>query len=444
MATRVPSGLPAFRLGIGRHVSEEQHLGLLDAVLSFEVAGYPLGPTRWSKTVTREARRLARLAASASDFHGTESLGTWCLQNGLTRSDQTRSPAGLALMELVGRDAVELALALGVELSVGPEDRWRLCRAGLEALLAEEQVYDEDLDWVSPYARQPMARLASMGIAQHVTREDDPCWDRFRLHDDARDLVRRVAEEPDGRFRALARTLIELERGRVSVATTGRGAPDRTDLHYARSVAHEIRNLVLPLATSVDALWEELGRAEVDVARRQQLRGRITRSMDRISEFANEAVRLSAAVAEETFALAEVVGEGVRATEVERNGRIAVHADGLGDSRLYGARRDWIGAFLNLFRNAAQVRADRGAVWVSVVRDEVGGMHVYVDDDGPGVPEELRERIFEPGHSTRGGSGLGLAEARRAALLAGGTLACETSPRGGARFHFSLPARSAR
>ena len=70
-----------------------------------------------------------------------------------------------------------------------------------------------------------------------------------------------------------------------------------------------------------------------------------------------------------------------------------------------------------------------------------------VDDEGPGVPRDAREAIFEPfarlpGSRTRAdsGSGLGLAIARRLAELHGGTLVATDAPGGGARFVLTIPA----
>jgi hypothetical protein len=75
---------------------------------------------------------------------------------------------------------------------------------------------------------------------------------------------------------------------------------------------------------------------------------------------------------------------------------------------------------------------------------------VCVDDQGPGVPPEAREAIFEPFARLPGsrsaadaGSGLGLAIARRIAELHGGTLIATDAPRGGARFVLSLPSGKA-
>ena len=74
---------------------------------------------------------------------------------------------------------------------------------------------------------------------------------------------------------------------------------------------------------------------------------------------------------------------------------------------------------------------------------------LQVCDDGPGVPANLRERIFEPfyrlpGAAERdGGVGLGLALVRSIAQRHGGTVSCEAAPAGGAVFVLRLPHRAA-
>jgi two-component system sensor histidine kinase RstB len=71
-----------------------------------------------------------------------------------------------------------------------------------------------------------------------------------------------------------------------------------------------------------------------------------------------------------------------------------------------------------------------------------------VTDNGPGIPVDQRERIFEPfvrlPPSPRGGTGLGLAIVRRTIQSHGGTITCDPSPTGGARFTLRLPAASQR
>ena len=77
---------------------------------------------------------------------------------------------------------------------------------------------------------------------------------------------------------------------------------------------------------------------------------------------------------------------------------------------------------------------------------DAGGCEIWVDDDGIGIPDDERERIFEPFYRldrsrdrATGGFGLGLAISRRALEAQGGTLTVEASPLGGARFRLWLP-----
>ena len=96
---------------------------------------------------------------------------------------------------------------------------------------------------------------------------------------------------------------------------------------------------------------------------------------------------------------------------------------------------------LNLLRNAAQAGT---TVWVDVARRR-GEVRVSVRDDGPGVPEELRERIFEPfvGDKEQG-AGLGLAIVRKLVEANYGRVELMPQPTGpesigkGAEFHVYL------
>jgi signal transduction histidine kinase len=96
-------------------------------------------------------------------------------------------------------------------------------------------------------------------------------------------------------------------------------------------------------------------------------------------------------------------------------------------------------ALLNLVRNAIQ--AARHRVRVSVEQPDEG-VALVVEDDGPGVPADQRERIFEPFHTGRGeGTGLGLAivksvaEDHRAGVRIG-----SSADLGGSRFEILIPA----
>lgn len=103
-------------------------------------------------------------------------------------------------------------------------------------------------------------------------------------------------------------------------------------------------------------------------------------------------------------------------------------------------------ALRNLLENAHRHAA--GAVTVRLTSDDAA-VQIEVCDQGPGIPAELRQRIFEPfyrlpGASERdGGAGLGLALVKSIVLRHGGSVTCANRPGGGARFCMRLARKSA-
>jgi signal transduction histidine kinase len=95
----------------------------------------------------------------------------------------------------------------------------------------------------------------------------------------------------------------------------------------------------------------------------------------------------------------------------------------------------------NLLINGAQAMQGRGLIRISVTFDD-GVCHITIADDGPGIPPEVRERLFTPFFTTKArGTGLGLSTARRLIEAHGGTLAIECPPTGGTSATVRLPAR---
>ena len=98
----------------------------------------------------------------------------------------------------------------------------------------------------------------------------------------------------------------------------------------------------------------------------------------------------------------------------------------------------------NLIRNG--LRHGRNQVTVSLVRKN-GGAMIHVDDDGPGIPQDMRSKVFVPffrmdqsrSRHSGGGYGLGLAIARRIVRWHGGDVTVHDAPIGGARFSLYLP-----
>ena len=104
------------------------------------------------------------------------------------------------------------------------------------------------------------------------------------------------------------------------------------------------------------------------------------------------------------------------------------------DADAYAVRQ----LLLNLLLNALDFARTR--ITVSTLAAD-GRAQVIVADDGPGVPEPDKERIFQRFVTTRpGGNGLGLSTSRDIAEAHGGTLALRDTPGGGATFVLQLPA----
>jgi signal transduction histidine kinase len=122
----------------------------------------------------------------------------------------------------------------------------------------------------------------------------------------------------------------------------------------------------------------------------------------------------------------------------------ALEVETRGDLALYGDREALWLVVSNLVANAIDYTPPGGRVRLSMEGD--GPLvRVTVDDSGPGVPAEQRERIFEPFYrgptakGRRAGYGLGLSIVKKAVDTHGGTIAVEGSPFGGARFAVELP-----
>jgi signal transduction histidine kinase len=210
----------------------------------------------------------------------------------------------------------------------------------------------------------------------------------------------------------------------------------------AAGLAHEIRNPLGSITGAIDMLRE--GAAISDEDRR--LCDIVRREAGRLNELVGDMMDLAkprrppkaeatdvASLARDVVALAVNAGRGAD---------VAVRYEGPSGQSL--ARCD--GAQLrqvlwNLVRNAIQA-SFAGSTVVVGVRQEADVVTLWVDDQGPGVPEEEEERIFEDFFTTRTkGAGLGLAVVRRiiddhAAM--GATLAVKRAPSGGASFRVTL------
>ncbi len=212
------------------------------------------------------------------------------------------------------------------------------------------------------------------------------------------------------------------------------------EARFVGDVSHELRSPLTTLVASVDVLE---GRREELPERSQRALDLVRSELDRFRRTLDDLLELARAEAGlddkelELVSLDEVVrqtllGSGRPETLLQVSAPVLVRGD---KRRLERALR-------NLMDNAD--RHGDGCVGVSV-RTSGNRALVLVDDAGPGVPVEERERIFERFARARGGTrrspgaGLGLSLVDETARLHGGSVRCVDRPGGGARFVLSLP-----
>lgn len=104
-------------------------------------------------------------------------------------------------------------------------------------------------------------------------------------------------------------------------------------------------------------------------------------------------------------------------------------------------------ALANLVRNAVEACADAGVAPRVEVAGEIdrasGVLRLTVTDNGPGVPADVRDKIFQPFFTTKSaGTGLGLALVQKIAVIHNGAITLSTPEAGGAAFHLVLPLAS--
>ncbi len=99
---------------------------------------------------------------------------------------------------------------------------------------------------------------------------------------------------------------------------------------------------------------------------------------------------------------------------------------------------------INLILNAGDATGGKGIIEVRVFTKKATGI-IEVHDNGPGIPEELRERIFESFYTTKKeGTGLGLISVRACAETHGGKVMAQSSELGGACVRLEIPALNAK
>jgi signal transduction histidine kinase len=276
------------------------------------------------------------------------------------------------------------------------------------------------------------------------------------------ETMRNFNDSDVAHLRAIADLLAGIvEKGRLQREAEARAAElkaiDEARADLIAMVTHELRTPLAVVRAYADLLAEEPplddGRESRDPDRRERRADWYRAAMDQIGRLDRLVDSILASVRvgpEQPADLAPTdVGAVARAVveelapllghhRVEVHGGVRLHA--LTDA----ARLRQI--LEHLLENAVKYAPPETTIRVEWRLVE-GGVRVSVTDEGPGIPDEWRERIFEPyarrDTRTARGSGIGLYAARRLAASVGARLWCEPADGHGAQFVISLPAAAA-
>jgi signal transduction histidine kinase len=283
-------------------------------------------------------------------------------------------------------------------------------------------------------------------------------------------FLERINAELRARSEALASALEKLANTQVELVRSERMASVAV---LVKGIAHELNNPINYIAGNVAPLRRYsafLARAALELADgrargAEELRALtelapgkdlayVVEDLDRLTEDLGEGARRAALIIGDLQSLTAPARREIELVDVERAARRtvalllprvphAVHVEVLASELPpFPARAGELEqVLLNLIDNALRAVGEHGTVRVRGRAIE-GTLEISVEDDGPGLTDAVKSRVFEPFFTTRSageGSGLGLAIVSSIVRAHGGTVAVESEPGTGARFVVRLP-----
>ena len=260
-----------------------------------------------------------------------------------------------------------------------------------------------------------------------------------------------LSDDDRGFLEACAKQVaVAVERLRLDRQVEGARLQARTDQLRAAlfsSVTHDLRTPLAGIKASVTSLLDQ--GVSLDEGQRRELLRAVLEETDRLNRLIGNIlnlakVRAGALVpAKEPTAIEDVI-ESVLHRMKPALGNVRVRSiirPNLPDAPMDPVQIDQV--LSNLLENAVRFSPPGGEILISAAPWH-GSVQVRLADQGPGIPVDERQRVFEAFHRRepeggRSGSGLGLAIARAIVLAHGGRIWIEGSPSGGTAVVFELP-----
>lgn len=232
----------------------------------------------------------------------------------------------------------------------------------------------------------------------------------------------------------------------------------------AAGIAHELRNPLGSIALDIELLRDDPvePRSDAAAAERRTICERVLRAVERLDHIVGDVLRFARDLKPQASEceIDELVEQALAACDAPlRRAGVTVERVGRFEGALQADRHLLVQALTNLVRNAAEAMGEAGVAGPRLrigarrsrraLTDGRRAEHVVftIEDNGPGIPADLVERIFHPFFTTRSeGTGLGLAIVHRIIDAHGGSIAVRNGDADGgvpgARFDIALPVRA--
>lgn len=313
---------------------------------------------------------------------------------------------------------------------------YSLCLVNHDGTIAERsgtafsEMKPDALEQLRKAVTELQGRRCKSSHAPHVLTLDES--DRF----EALVYAIKVPGAPDSFVVALRPT--------ETVSQCGGGCGARTEQlrllsRFMSSIAHEIKNPLTGIAAGVQYLAKRLqpGATEDDTV------GFVLAEINRLNRIVDDLYRI--AKPPELMPVQTSINDVTAKSLLSLSERIlkkglSLRQDFQNDIPEFEADADRLQQVLiNIIKNAVEASPERAEIHIETAR-EGSNVVVRITDGGPGIPLEVRDRVFEPFYSNKQeGTGLGLCISQRIVDQHGGTIYIEDGPEGGTTFVIQLP-----
>jgi len=216
-------------------------------------------------------------------------------------------------------------------------------------------------------------------------------------------------------------------------------------------VAHELNNPLSNVSSSAQILAEDLDELEEDF--KKELIGQVLEQSDRARDIVRTLLEFSriSDFSWQELSLKVLVEKTITLLRGQIASDVKVNLDIPDELKITVDKQRMQQVFINLIKNGLDVIGPNGQIWIScreIVRKDRGRreIEILIEDNGPGIPAEIRDRIFDPFFTTKDvghGSGLGLFIVHDIIEMHGGSIRVESNPGQGTTFILWLPDRQA-